>query len=127
MAGALRRRCARPRAPGPWRRTSADRAATSRGRAHRDAAAPPRRARRVDPPSPRGSAGRPWRWHSPAGPCGWRRRTVTGLAGRHEAEPEEVVRAEREEVRQLADGREWLSAPDLDRHASVELAQVELH
>src|SRR5688500_2433485 len=41
-------------------------------------------------------------------------------------EPHEVVRTECQQIRQLANSRERAVAPQLDRHAALELPQVEL-
>src|SRR6185503_14610595 len=45
---------------------------------------------------------------------------------REYAEPEKVVRSEREEIRQLADRRKAVLAPQLERNHPVELVQIEL-
>jgi hypothetical protein len=46
---------------------------------------------------------------------------------RGEPEPEEAVRRQREEVRQLADRREGGAPGHLDRHPAAKAPQVELH
>src|SRR6476620_870983 len=62
-----------------------------------------------------------------SGANGRRGLEATCATGRLELEPEEVARVEREQVRQLADLREGVAAPQLDRAPADELAQVELH
>ena len=52
---------------------------------------------------------------------------LLGLFGAKQPEPEEVVRAERQQIRQVADARETVLAPQLERNMPVELAQIELH
>src|SRR5512133_2990670 len=51
---------------------------------------------------------------------------LLGLIAGHQSEPEEVVRTECEQVRQLTDARERILAPKLERHETVEVSQVEL-
>lgn len=61
-------------------------------------------------------------WYGSRGPLVFLR-----LLRAEQPEPEKVVRAEGEEIRQLADRRKAVLAPELERQQTGELAQVQLH